>query len=115
MGRVIIMLCIVMALTTGCAWRVRTEVQEVYVPIVHCPAPPVIERPELPIHNMTPEQQKHPGEVVKHYKATVKDLQGYAQQLERILEEYDKGSELYENMENELFEQLKQEGTIDLP
>ena len=70
-------------LLVGCGPdRVKTETIEVKVPILYCPAPPVIERPNLSIHTMTAEQLKNDGEVAKHWKATAIDLMGYAKELE---------------------------------
>jgi hypothetical protein len=93
--------------------RIKTEVQEVLVPIVYCPAPPVIERPTLSIHKMNARQTNHPGEVVKHYKATVKELQGYSIQLERVIEQYGETSKSYEEIKQELLLKLKQDDVID--
>ena len=70
-------------LLIGCdPQRVKTEAIEVKVPILYCPAPPVIDRPILSIHSMTDEQLKNDGEVAKHWKATAIDLMGYAKELE---------------------------------
>ena len=48
--------------------KLRTEVQQVYVPLLYCPAPPDIMRPVLPIHALTDEDANDPGKVVVHYK-----------------------------------------------
>lgn len=111
MGR-IILIAIACVLLTGCPKTpmIRTEVQEVFVPIMHCPAPPEVERPDLAIHNMTPEQKQHSGEVVKHYKATIIQLLGYSQELEQILDAYEEGSQSYDEIRDELYEKLKQDG-----
>ena len=94
MKKIIIAMMLVV-LMTGCASkqvRIRSEVQEVQVPLLYCPAPPVISEPSLPIHNMTPDQLADDGEVVKHYKATVKTLIGYIDELEKGLQSYDETS-----------------------
>lgn len=102
-------------LLAGCFPNKRpqeVQIQTVNVPILYCPAPPQVERPALPIHEMTPEQRHNAGEVVKHYKATVKTLQGYALELERIIEQYGENSQQYEELKQELLEKLKQDGVI---
>ena len=103
-------------LLIGCAdtVRVRTDVQEVFVPVLYCPAPPEISRPPLPIHDMTDEQEKKDGEVVKHYKATVKILQGYSKELETALDEYKNTSEAYKELEANLIKKLES-GQLEPP
>ena len=75
---------------------VKTEVQETLVPVLYSPAPPIIPRPKLPIHQMTDEELKKDGMVAKYYKATIKTLLGYSQELEQALTEYNKIHEAYE-------------------
>lgn len=82
--------------------KVQCEVKETLVPIIYSPAPPVIERPALPIHNMTSEQLKEDGIVVKYYKGTVKALIGYSKELEKALSEYSKINKAYLNEEEKL-------------
>lgn len=76
--------------------KINTDVKEIYVPVIYSPAPPVIKRPELPIHSMTETELTEDGTVVKYYKATVKALMGYAKELENALDEYDKINKAYE-------------------
>lgn len=84
----------------GCAdtVRIKSDTQEVFVPIIYCPEPPEIKRPALPIHNMTPEQEKQPGEVAKNYKATVKALQGYSVELEKVMRQYRESNTSYDEL-----------------
>jgi len=92
-------------LLTGCfsnPIKVKTEVQETLVPMLYSPAPPVIDRPELLIHKMTDEELKQAGMVAKYYKATIKTLIGYAQELEAALAEYDKINKSYEEERKKL-------------
>lgn len=92
-------LTIVLAmLLTGCSkeYIIKNEIQEVIVPVIYSPAPPVIERPVLPIHFISAEQLKNDGEVAKHYKATVKTLINYSMELEEALLEYSKINKAYE-------------------
>jgi hypothetical protein len=82
--------------------KVDCQTKEVYKEILYCPAPPEITRPALPIHNMTPEQEAVDGEVAKNWKATVKILQGYALELETIVETQKEINKAYEEKKLEL-------------
>jgi len=97
MERLIIIAMII--LLSGCGStpiKFTTEVKEIYVPVIYSPAPPVIERPELPIHQMSEEELKQDGIVAKYYKATVKALIGYSRELEKALAGFDKINKTYE-------------------
>ncbi len=97
-------------LLTGCASdpiKFNTSVKETFVPIIYSPAPPVIERPELPIHKISAEQLKEDGEVVKFYKATIKTLIGYSKELKKALYEYNKINKSYKAQEDKLKEKFK--------
>lgn len=66
---------------------VQTEIVEVKVPVVaECPAPPAVVRPGLPISLI--DSMSTDGEVAQMYVATVLALQGYAAELERLLDAY---------------------------
>ncbi len=80
----------------------NTEVKETFVPILYSPAPPVINRPVLPIHQMTDKQLKEDGIVVKYYKATVKTLIGYSEELKKALEKYGEINKAYKVEEDKL-------------
>jgi len=82
--------------------RIVTETQDRYVDVLYCPAPPEIERPPLPIHNMTPEQEMKDGEVAKHYKATVKTLMGYSKELEKVVDNQKQINKAYVDKKKEL-------------
>ena len=88
MIKLITTIALIVVFTVGCGGkqiRIRSEVQEVQVPLLYCPAPPELSEPQLPIQNMSPQQLADQGEVVKHYKATVKTLLGYIDELEKGL------------------------------
>ena len=106
-------LCVLalVALLVGCGGqiRIRSEVQEVQVPLLYCPAPPVISRPDLPIQNMTPEQLANSGELVKHYRATVRALLGYSGELETALGSYDTTNKAYEELRKKFQGEWKEE------
>jgi hypothetical protein len=109
MVKQIITLTTLVLFVTGCATpvRIKTDVQEVFVPVLFCPAPPKIERPELPIEQLG-NGKKSAGEIVKLYGATVKVLQGYAEELETALKQYDKTQEEYQEVLQQ-FEAKKKE------
>lgn len=87
----ILALALVLTLS-GCGLfkqEVRVETIIVKVPvIVPVPAPKEIDRPELMIEQLTDADKKEPGKVEQFYRATVKQLQGYAEELEAIVEGY---------------------------
>jgi len=112
MAKIIYTLLLPLTLS-GCIWNnVKTNVQEVKVPILYCPAPTHHLRPELPIQHMTPKQLASDGEVVKRYKATVVVLLGYASILEQELDKYNDTSASYKQMKNDVLEKIKK-GKID--
>lgn len=105
MVRFITIACMSSLVLVGCSCKeqtIKTEVQKQYVDVLYCPAPPSVTRPTLPIHLMTPEQRTKDGEVVKHYKATVKTLQGYAEELETIVDKQREINKAYEDKKKEL-------------
>lgn len=111
MRNILIALVAVMFIS-GCAGkqiRIRSEVQEVQVPLLYCPAPADLQQPPLPIHQMTPEQRADAGEVVKHYKATVRVLLGYIEELETSLESYDSANEAYDELRKKFQGEWKKE------
>lgn len=75
-------------LLTGCAFDQQVVYKNVEVPVLYCPMPPDIVRPELPIGDLKPEDEKDPGLVGQKYKATVKMLEDHIKQLEEILQKY---------------------------
>lgn len=76
---------IAMLILTGCATTALppTAVLPVAVPP---PPPPVIARPALPIAEITAASA--PDAVMRAYVASVAVLQGYARQLEKLLDGY---------------------------
>jgi len=93
-------------LLMGCAGNetidINTDVKELKVDVLYCPAPHEVARPELPIHQMTPEQKKNDGEVAKHYKATIKTLMGYSKELEKVVDKQKEINTEYEKKKKEL-------------
>jgi len=96
MNRLTVSIALLVLFLAGCdPMRVKTEVVYVdkAVPI-EVPPPPTVERPKLVVWELTPEQEQDIGELVKAYKISIKQLQGYAEQLERILDGYRKKSDV---------------------
>lgn len=107
MARVTIVLLILIMLMGCTSQSIKTEAQETYVPILYCPKPPEIKRPVLPIFQMTPDQLNNGGEIVKHYKASIIVLQGYAIELEKALQQYDNVNSSYDELRHELINSIK--------
>ena len=61
----------------------------IYVP-VPCPEPPMIQRPALPISGLKPDDSIERERTL--WVATVEVMDGYAKQLEKLLDGYRKGS-----------------------
>ena len=106
MGYKIIPLLVLLAFTSGCSTFFVKGTKVQYVPILYCPDPPTVVRPELPIHKMTPVQKQNAGEVVKHYKATVRSLMGYSEDLESIIRYYNEADKEYEELRLKLEEEI---------
>lgn len=66
--------------------REHVVFQEVKVPVYVVVEPPVVQRPELEISTLSEEQKKDPGELAKAHKITIKQLQQYSENLEKIIE-----------------------------
>lgn len=80
-------------LLVGCCTPVppieRTTTVEVKVPvIVPIPEPKAVIRPQLMIYQLVPADVNEPGKVISYYQASIKQLQGYAIELETILDGY---------------------------
>lgn len=90
----------------------KLTVQESLVPILYCPKPPEVEKPTLPIESLTDLDKSSPGTVAKKYKATVKTLQGYANQLEESLKSYEEAHDAYEDLRKK-FKQQSDAGEFD--
>ena len=95
---------ILLLFIVGCATNepIATKTIEVKVPILYCPAPPIIERPTLSIHKMTEEQKLIDGEVAKHWKATAIELMGYSKELEIGLGTYLNINMSYDELKREM-------------
>jgi len=85
----ILLICGVLLSLIGCASTNPTvDVQEVKIPVGVCPVPKDFVRPALPIDTLTAADINDSGKVVLSYKATVRALEGYIQQLETELNGY---------------------------
>jgi hypothetical protein len=80
----------------GCSSWAPTTVVEKAVPILVCPPPSIAERPVLHIESIT--ETTSDGEVVKLYRATIKQLQSYSEDLLQNLLQYKSTSEEYERL-----------------
>ena len=67
--------------------KVITEPKKVEIAVATpCPVPPVIDRPQLSLSTLN--NTSTPEDIIKSYAASIKALQGYALQLESILNTY---------------------------
>jgi len=77
---------------TGCKCPTPTPVIQtvtVKVPVMEpYPEPPVTQRPNLLVYQLTADDATDTDKIVKYYKATIKQLQGYSMQLETIIDGY---------------------------
>lgn len=81
--------CGTVAGVTGHITPSKCDPVYVKVPVpINPPQPPVVQRPALAIYQLSSADSKNPAKVAKAYKATIKSLQGYASQLEIILNGY---------------------------
>jgi hypothetical protein len=108
--KVITVLTLSAIMLSGCGSLTRkvevvNKTVEVKVPLLYCPAPTEIERPELPLAVMTPEQIASDGELAKRYVAQVKTLLNYTSELEKIIAQNKENSTSYEVVRKELLEE----------
>jgi hypothetical protein len=88
MARLIILCCI---LLSGCSIfdrPIKTEIQQVKIPVMVCPKPDMPDRPELLIHNIPMDDLESPGKIVKYYEATIQQLLFYSYELETLMKVY---------------------------
>jgi len=90
-------------LMSGCSWLpTNTEYVKVSYPIMICPAPPEVKKPDLYINKLTQADSKDYGKVAQYYDITLQQLTSYIDQLEMVIDQYNKTSEAYQQMENEV-------------
>jgi len=107
----------IVLLLAGCGAqpiKINTSVKETYVPIMYSPAPPDIQRPILPIQQITDDELKQDGMVVKYYKATIITLIGYSKELQKALDKYGEINKAYKAEADKIKEKLGNKAT-DLP
>ena len=96
----LVLVAIILSLTACGGWR--TKIDQVQVPVLVCPKPPEIKRPELEIYKLTDEDMNDPGKVAQAVKITLVQLQSYGILLETVLETYKNTSEAYDDLRQEL-------------
>jgi hypothetical protein len=98
MARIIIIIFLFLG---GCSTG-QTKIDEVQVPILVCPMPPKVSRPELEIYKLSEKDLNDPGKVAQAIKVTLVQLQSYSIILETIIETYKNTSEGYDALRQEL-------------
>lgn len=111
MGRIVVLMLLLNACTNDTI-RIRSEVQESFVPVFYCPAPTIPTRPVLFIQQLSQTQLSHPGEVAKHYSATIQQLLGYSRQLELELQKYDVSNQAYKDLQNKMDQKFVDDGIV---
>lgn len=103
---------VIVILLSGCSTLMptKTEIKEVKTPVLVCPEPPAISKPNLLIDQLTEEDKNDPGKVAQFYKGTVKQLTEYVKELEAIIEQYDKTSKKYDELRRIVDEQFSENG-----
>jgi hypothetical protein len=84
---------------------IRTETQKVSIPVLYVPPPPEVQRPAVPdICN----NEATDGEIAKCYKAAIILWQGYAKELETIIQGYLEASKSSKELELFIAEKAKE-------
>lgn len=103
-------------LLAGCAttqhFQITSKTIPVGVPLIYSPAPPTVNRPQLPI--TTIQKTDSDGVVVKKYAASVQALLGYSEQLEKIVQNYKNINQAYSVQRQKLIEKWKQKTGTDI-
>jgi hypothetical protein len=86
MKQVILITIIALAGCASTPSKIITQTIPQAVPILYCPAPPVITRPILPSDSIVSSTSD--GDVAKDYAASMQALLGYSVQLEDIVAQY---------------------------
>lgn len=89
-----------MLVLTACAGQ--TKIEQVQVPVLVCPKPPEVARPDLEIYKLTKEDMNDPGKVAQAVKITLVQLQSYGILLETVIETYKNTSAAYDDLRQEL-------------
>lgn len=88
MIKILVISIMALVLTTGCFNRTQ-QYRDVPVPVFQVPAPPDIERPHLPIHDLTSSDHRNDVEkVIRAYIVSVRLLLNYSEALEEIVDTY---------------------------
>ena len=74
-------------LMTGCGLSQR-QYRDVPVPVYRVPAPPNIEKPRLPIHDLTSSDIQDTQRVIRAYIVSTRLLINYAEALREIVDTY---------------------------
>lgn len=74
-------------LMTGCGLFQR-QYRDVPVPVYQVPAPPSIEKPRLPIHDLTPSDVQDTQRVIRAYVVSTRLLINYGEALREIVDTY---------------------------
>lgn len=82
-----LVICILSIFLVGCGFT-RTQYRDVPVPVYQVPAPPSIDRPHLPIYDLTATDSNDTEKVIKAYLTSVRLLLNYSEALSEIVNTY---------------------------
>lgn len=89
MGRLIILLCIILSIGCANTETIKTETQEVKIPVLFCPKPNIPPRPNLLFNNIPESELNNHGRVVQYFEGSIQQLLFYIYELETILKLYE--------------------------
>ena len=89
-----ILIAAVACLSLTACWNrdgnIRTEIKEVPVAVAYVPKPPTITRPVLATDQLTEEQKKDAGQLVKAHRVALQQTISYSSLLENVIAVYAK-------------------------
>lgn len=88
-------LCVLCIFLVGCPGSV--EYRNVPIPVYQVPMPPALERPVLPIHNLSTEDRNDSDKVIRAYLVSMRLLLNYAHAQTEILSTYKRMAERTES------------------
>lgn len=99
MNNIILVACSLL-LSSCSLFTPKIEYVKVAYPILECPAPPVLNRPQLYINMLA--DGDNIGKVAQYYNITLEQLVTYINTLELVIDRYSKTSESYIRLKSEM-------------
>lgn len=96
-----ILLALVGCATTG---ESVVTVKPEAVPLLICPPSPVILPPHLMIQDLTDADRQNPDKIAKAWKGSVIQLKAYADELQKVIDQYNQISQQYTDLRKQLLQ-----------